>query len=83
MDFFKRLLLQKIALTFMLCQVRGAKCSLPAKKDRGAGFSVLAAREIERELFHSRHLTLGPRSLLQNCTESLATQTVINRQKTV
>ena len=55
----------------MLCQVTGAKCSLPGKKDQGAGFSVLAAREIERELFHlvsfaavirvvTRHATLLP-----------------------
>ena len=65
----------------MLCQVTGAKCSLPGKKDQGAGFSVLAAREIEQELFHSRHLTLVPRSLLQNCTESLATQAVIRELK--
>ena len=55
-----------------------------AKKDRGTGFSVLAAREMKQEpnnesgalllaLFFARCLTLVPRSLLLNRTETLAT----------
>ena len=40
-----------------------------ATKDRGTGFSVLAAREMKQW-----SLTLVPRSLLLNRTETLATQ---------
>ena len=38
------------------------------------GFSVLAAREMKREPFLGPSLTLVPRSLLLNRTETLATQ---------
>ena len=40
-----------------------------ATKDRGTGFSVLAAREMKQ-----RSLTLVPRSLLLNRTETFAMQ---------
>ena len=53
-----------------------------AKKDRRTRFSVLAARKMERERkyervapFFTRSLSLVPRSLLRNRTETLATQT--------
>ena len=51
-----------------------------AKKDRGRGLSVLTAREVRREPknllvpFFARSLTLVPRSLLLNHTETLVTQ---------
>ena len=51
-----------------------------AKKDRGRGLSVLTAREMRREPknllvpFFARSLTLVPRSLLLNRTETLVTQ---------
>ena len=45
-----------------------------AKKDRGRGFSGLTAREMKREPFFARSLTLVPRFLLLNRTETLATQ---------
>ena len=68
----------------MLCQVKlevqNVVCQRRKTEERDFGFGL--ARN-ERELFHSRNLTLVPRSLLQNCTESLATQATINRQKTV
>ena len=43
-----------------------------AKKERGTGFSVLAAREMEREPFFAPSLTLAPCCLLRNRTETLA-----------
>ena len=52
-----------------------------AKKDRGTGFLVLAAREMKRdpknvllEQFLAWSLTLAPLSLLLNRTETLVTQ---------
>ena len=57
-----------------------------AKKDRGTGFSVLVAREMKQEPknesggallltpFFAQSLTLVPRSLLLNRTETFATQ---------
>ena len=55
--------------------------SFGAKKDRGTVFSVLTAREMKREplpyfLFFPRSLTLVPRPLLLNRTETLATQAI-------
>ena len=45
------------------------------KERRGTGFSVLAARKMEREPpFFTRSLTVVPRSSLRNCTETLTTQ---------
>ena len=40
-------------------------------KERGAGFSVLAAREMKWGPFFARSLTLVPHSLLLNCTKRL------------
>ena len=58
-----------------------------SKEDREGGFSVLTAREMKRELpptspslllapFLARSLTLVPRSLLIDRTETLATQAI-------
>ena len=47
---------------------------LGAKKDRGTGFSLFAAREMKQEPLLARCLTLVPRSLLLNRTETLAAQ---------
>ena len=43
-------------------------------KDRGREFSVLTEREMKREPFVSRSLTLVPRSLFLNRAETLTTQ---------
>ena len=61
------------------CKERGKRVKDRAKngasmEDRGTGFSVLAAREMKQEPFFARPLTLVPRSLLLNRTETLATQ---------
>ena len=55
-----------------------------AKKDQGTGFSVLAAREIKQEpknestyVIFERSLTIVPRSLLLNRTETLTTQAAL------
>ena len=58
-----------------------------AKKDRGRGFSVLTEREMKRvpalllAPFVARSLTLVPRSLLLNRTETLATQATFNLKR--
>ena len=79
--------------------LRSKRFRFRAKKDRGTGFSVLAAREMKQEPknesggrgrgrgrketplpallltpFFARSLTLVPRSLLLNRTETLASQ---------
>ena len=75
-------------LAAQILKIAAPTISLPlskAKKDRGTGFSVLAAREMKQEpkktlpalllgSFFARSLTLVPRSLLLNRTETLATQ---------
>ena len=58
------------------CSLRSKRFRLVSgqKKDRGSGFSILTAREMKREPFFARSLTLVPRSSLLNRTETLATQ---------
>ena len=67
----------------LLACVASVSVWFEAKKDRGTGFSVLAAREMKREAalllapFFARSLpaktSVSPRSLPLNCTETLAT----------
>ena len=46
------------------------------KRDRGTGFSVLAAREMKREPFFTQSLILVPHSLLLKRMEMFATQEI-------
>ena len=76
--------------TTSLCSKGFSVISEQTKTDewRRAGFSVLAARKMEREIPHSlllapsfaRSLTLVPRSLLTNRTETLFTRDNLQRK---
>ena len=61
-------------LYFSLRSKRFRLVSEQKKKKQGTGFSVLTAREMKREPFFAPSLTLVPRSLLLNRTETIATQ---------
>ena len=70
-----KLLTSKIStLQAVLACVASVFVGFGAKKDRGTGFSVLATREMKQEPFFAQSLTLVPRSLLLNRTETLSTQ---------
>ena len=59
---------------FILACVASVSVYFRSKKKQGTGFSVLTAREMKREPFFAPSLTLVPRSLLLNRTETIATQ---------